>query len=205
MPCQIRSGRPGLSDQATGEARGLRRGQSRRGDDGGSTGLRSSESTANNPKTCRTYGEGNAAWPLWPQQQSPCCILIFSDAGACVSISLSSAGTRGVEGFAEQKPPHSGNCTSCVCSARPMGMASRLSSTARQAIQGLMRFNEAIRGRAELRSHYLAAVGRRCKSASVCHFVTSCVSVFGHSWQRRGERLGQTFSTIKRQCDHQRT
>jgi len=44
----------------------------------------------------------------------------------------------------EQKPPHSIKRTSGVCIARLSGMANMFSRITRQAIQGLMRFNEAM-------------------------------------------------------------
>ncbi|KMT53809.1 hypothetical protein ACR52_20810 [Pseudomonas fildesensis] len=44
----------------------------------------------------------------------------------------------------EQKPPQSINCMSGVCIARLNGMANMFNNTARQAIHGRMRFNEAM-------------------------------------------------------------
>ncbi|PHN30741.1 hypothetical protein AO240_18745 [Pseudomonas sp. ICMP 460] len=57
-------------------------------------------------------------------------------------MSLTKPGGTTFEAPAEQKPPHSINCTSGVCIARLNGMANMFNNTARQAIHGRMRFNE---------------------------------------------------------------
>ena len=54
---------------------------------------------------------------------------------------LKSAGNA-FEVLAEQNPPHSINCKSGACFAWFIGIASMFSNSARQAIQGLMRFND---------------------------------------------------------------
>ena len=64
--------------------------------------------------------------------------------GCSVSSSLPKLGGKALELLPEQNPPQSNSCRSGVCIARLSGMASMLSNTARQAIQGLMRFNEAM-------------------------------------------------------------
>jgi hypothetical protein len=67
---------------------------------------------------------------------------VFDGARWRVSISLSNPGDNACEAPPEQNPPQSISCISGVCIARLSGMASMFSSTAKQAIQGLMRLNE---------------------------------------------------------------
>lgn len=67
---------------------------------------------------------------------------VLDGAGWRASISLSNPGGNACEALPEQNPPQSISCISGVCIARLSGMANMFSNTARQAIQGLMRFNE---------------------------------------------------------------
>ncbi|GLH22005.1 hypothetical protein BR1R3_47470 [Pseudomonas atacamensis] len=78
------------------------------------------------------------------------------DWGDCkASITLPRSLGTAVKFPPEQNPPQSIRLTSGVCIARLSGMANRFSKTARQAIQGRMRFNELIM-KSPRRGNYLA-------------------------------------------------